>query len=101
MKYFHNYYTDSKIYCTNEETIMIIPNCPNNKEIAGKDERSGHFELLLVFLKPESVKVTDVNGTLLFTTVKILGNLNHRIKNHIIRIGKDFQVHLVQPSHCY
>lgn len=43
--------------------IAIIPNCPNNNEVVNKDEQRGHIRLLLVFSKPASGKVTDVNGS--------------------------------------
>lgn len=50
---------------------MIIPNCPNNKEVVNTDEQSGHFKIFLVFSKRDSGKVTDVNGSTLLRTVKV------------------------------
>lgn len=67
---------ESKINLTYENIIMIIPNCPNNKEVMNKDEQTEHLKLLLVFSKCDSGKVTDMKRSILGRTVKFSVNLN-------------------------
>lgn len=55
---------------------MIVPNCLHNTKVGNKDLQSGHCKLLLVSAKPDSGKVTDVNGSMFFRPVRVSVNFD-------------------------